>query len=477
MTKDFRTVWNNCLETIRMSTTPQSFKTWFEPIVPIKLDSNSLTIQVPNKFFYEWLEEHYVSVLRMSIKKELGMSAKLEYQIPVGRNNNAETTENFSKQQTKGKGQNSGRYRSEDTAVAEIKSPFVIPGVQRVKVHSQLNDNYTFANFIEGDCNRLARSAGLAIGRNPGKTAFNPLVVYGNVGLGKTHLCYAIGNEVVKSFPEKNVLYISCESFTSQIIQAIMNNTVNDFVNYYRHIDVLIVDDIQFLARKIKTQEIFFHIFNQLHQTGKQLVISSDKAPKDLEGIEDRLISRFKWGLTADLQPPDLETRLAIIEYKLKKERIEMSTEVKEFIAYSVDENIRDLEGVLISIIGNSKLTNRPVNMTLAQEVLNKAVQNTENKLDIEYISKVVCETLGVDVTHLKSKSRKREFVLARQITMYLSKQMTEMSLKDIGAFFGGKDHSTVIYSCNTIKDSMDVDKKLNSSIDEIVKRIKMSTQ
>lgn len=475
MTQDFRTVWNNCLETIRMSTTPQSFKTWFEPIVPVKLDSNSLTIQVPNKFFYEWLEEHYVSVLRMSIKKELGMSAKLEYQIPVGRSNSSDTTENFGKQ-LKGKMQSGGRYRSDDTAVAEIKSPFVIPGVQRLKIESQLNVNYTFSNFIEGDCNRLARSAGLAIGKNPGKTAFNPLVVYGNVGLGKTHLCYAIGNEVAKSFPEKNVLYISCESFTSQIVQAIMNNTVNDFLHYYRHVDVLIVDDIQFLAKKIKTQEIFFHIFNQLHQTGKQLVISSDRAPKDLEGIEDRLISRFKWGLTADLQTPDLETRLGIIEHKLRKEGIEMSGEVKEFIAYTVDENIRDLEGVLISIIGNSKLTNRPIDMALAQEVLNKAVQNTENKLDIEYISKVVCETLGVDVGQLKSKSRKREFVLARQITMYLSKQMTDMSLKDIGSFFGGKDHSTVIYSCNTIKDAMDVDKKLNSSVEEIIKRIKIST-
>ncbi len=475
MTRDFKTVWNNCLETIRMSTTPQSFKTWFEPIVPIKLDSNSLTIQVPNKFFYEWLEEHYVSVLRMSIKKELGMAARLEYQIPVGRNNVNETRTPASKQQI-GKVQRGKSFSSDDVAVAEIKSPFVIPGVQRVKVHSQLNINYTFANFIEGDCNRLARSAGLAIGKNPGKTAFNPLVVYGNVGLGKTHLCYAIGNEVASSYPEKNVLYISCESFTSQIIQSIMNNTVNDFVNYYRHIDVLIVDDIQFLARKTKTQEIFFHIFNQLHQTGKQIVISSDRAPKDLDGIEDRLISRFKWGLTADLQSPDIETRLALIEFKLKKEGVEMSSDVKEYIAYSVDENFRDLEGVLISIIGNAKLTNRNIDMSLAHEVLNKSVQNTENKLDIEYISKVVCETLDVDLSQLKSKSRKREFVLARQITMYLSKKMTDMSLKEIGIFFGGKDHSTVIYSCNTIQDSMDVDKKMNSTIEEIIKRIKMST-
>ena len=422
MIRDFKTVWNNCLETIRMSTTPQSFKTWFEPIVPIKLDSNSLTIQVPNKFFYEWLEEHYVSVLRMSIKKELGMAARLEYQIPVGRNSGTEANPTPTKQQN-GKVQRGKSFSSDDVAVAEIKNPFVIPGVQRLKVHSQLNINYTFANFIEGDCNRLARSAGLAIGKNPGKTAFNPLVVYGNVGLGKTHLCYAIGNEVANSFPEKNVLYISCESFTSQIIQSIMNNTVNDFVNYYRHIDVLIVDDIQFLARKTKTQEIFFHIFNQLHQTGKQIVISSDRAPKDLDGIEDRLISRFKWGLTADLQAPDIETRLALIEFKLKKEGVEMGNDVKEYIAYSVDENFRDLEGVLISIIGNAKLTNRKVDMALAHEVLNKSVQNTENKLDIEYISKVVCETLDVDLSQLKSKSRKREFVLARQITMYLSKK------------------------------------------------------
>jgi chromosomal replication initiator protein len=471
MAKDFKTVWDNCLETIKKSISPQSFKTWFEPIVPIKLDASSLTIQVPNKFFYEWLEEHYVAVLRMSIKKELGMAAKLQYQFPSSQMKSVAYKEEI--KTTQKKQENVPFKAGGGTNISEIKNPFVIPGLKRIKVESQVHPNYTFQNFIEGDCNRLARSAGLAVSKNPGGTAFNPLVVYGGVGLGKTHLCHAIGNETLHAFPEKNVLYVSCENFTSQMITAILNGTVNDFVNFYQMIDVLILDDIQFLAKKTKTQEIFFHIFNQLHQNGKQLVLSSDRAPKDLEGIEDRLISRFKWGLTADLSAPDFETKMAIIASKASKSGIEIPLSVQEQIAFSIDTNIRDLEGLIISMAGVSKLTGRKIDQALAQELIARSINAGVKVLDIDYIAETVCEVMQIDLDLLKSKSRKREVVLSRQACMYLSKELTEMSLKEIGQYFGGKDHSTVIYSINTLKDLMDVDTAVKIKIEEISKKVK----
>ncbi len=321
MTRDSRMVWDDCLRTIKKSVSPQSFKTWFEPIKPVQLDTEVLTIQVPNKFFFEWLEEHYVQLLKKSIRQELGERGRLVYHIPE------------SGSQSNGHSSNSGKLDTRPSADKDsepvpgsfdaemIKNPFIIPGIKRIKVDPQLNPNYTFENFIEGDCNRLARNAGLAIAKKPGGTAFNPLFIFGDVGLGKTHLAQAIGNDVVSKIESKAVLYVSAEKFTNQIIQAIKNNSVNDFVNFYQMIDVLIIDDIQFLSGKQKTQEIFFHIFNQLHQNGKQIILTSDRPPKDLEGMEERLISRFKWGLSADLQAPDLETRMAILETKNGRRR------------------------------------------------------------------------------------------------------------------------------------------------------------
>jgi len=285
MTNDCQMVWDSCLRIIKKNVSPQSFKTWFEPIKPVLLDNSVLTIQVPNKFFFEWLEEHYVQLLKTSIRQELGDRGRLVYHIPE----NGAPAVTFTQQGTPKSNKPSAEKDNEPVPgvfdAEMIKNPFVIPGIRRIKVDPQLNTNYTFDNFIEGDCNRLARNAGLAIAKKPGGTAFNPLVVFGDVGLGKTHLAQAIGNEVVKNFESKAVLYVSAEKFTNQIIQAIKNNAVNDFVNFYQLIDVLILDDIQFLSGKQKTQEIFFHIFNQLHQNGKQIILTSDRAPKNLEGI------------------------------------------------------------------------------------------------------------------------------------------------------------------------------------------------
>lgn len=469
MVKNHTAVWDSCLDTIRRNVNSQSFKTWFEPIRPIKLANEALTIQVPNKFFYEWLEEHYVQLLKRTIREALGDAGRLEYQILMGKRKslNANISKNpIRKKKALEPGAMSG---------AQIKNPFVIPGIKKIKIDPQLNPTYTFDNYIEGDCNRLARSAGLAVANNPGGTAFNPLVVFGDVGLGKTHLAQAIGNEVIKSFGDKTVLYVSSEKFTNQIIQSIKNNAVNDFVNFYQLIDVLIVDDIQFLENKQKTQEIFFHIFNQLHQSGRQIVLTSDRPPKDMDGMEARLISRFKWGLSADLQTPDLETRMAILESKMNKEGIDIPNDVTEFICYNIKNNIRELEGVMVSLMAQSSLNRREIDLELAKEVIKNFVNQINKEITVEYIQELVADHFDVAVEKLKGQTRKRSIVIARQLSMFLAKKLTDKSLKAIGANFGGRDHSTVIYSCKAVQDMLDTDLIFNDTVSELEKKIKMS--
>ncbi len=447
----------------------QSFRTWFEPIRPVRLENNALTIQVPNKFFYEWLEEHYVGLLKTTIRRELGDRGRLEYQILMSNSNGHSRKEEGSNN----KGKDNLMPGMIDTEA--IKNPFVIPGIQRIKVDPQLNSNYIFENYIEGDCNRLARSAGLAIAKKPGATSFNPLVVFGDVGLGKTHLVHAIGNDVLKRHPEKTVLYVSMEKFTNQIIQSIKNNAVNDFVNFYQLIDVLIVDDIQFLANKQKTQEIFFHIFNQLHQSGKQIVMTSDRPPKDMEGVEERLLSRFKWGLSADLQAPDLETRMAILEAKMNQEGVEIAQDVIEFICYNIKNNIRELEGVLVSLIAQSSLNSQEIDKDLAKKVIRNFVKQINKEITLDFIQRLVAEHFSLPVDKLQGKTRKRQVVIARQLSMYLAKNLTDKSLKNIGEKFGGRDHSTVIYSCRTVQDLMETDAIFKDTVSELEKKIKLS--
>ncbi len=478
MTSECQTVWDNCLRTIKKNVSHQSFKTWFEPIQPVKLDRQSLTIQVPNRFFYEWLEEHYVTLLKSSIRQELGDKGRLEYQILLANSRNTTTTAS-----------GSGGMSSMPSAVKDdeptpgsfdagmIKNPFIIPGIRKVKIDSQLNTNYTFDSYIEGDCNRLARNAGMAIAKKPGATAFNPLVIFGNVGLGKTHLAQAIGNEVAKTLESKSVLYVSSEKFTNQIIQSIKNNAVNDFVNFYQMVDVLIIDDIQFLSGKVKTQEIFFHIFNQLHQNGKQIILTSDRAPKDLEGMEDRLISRFKWGLSADLQTPDLETRMAILGSKMEGEGVELPNSVLEFICFNIKNNIRELEGVMVSLLAQSTLNHREIDLDLAKEVIRNFVTTINREITVEFIQELVADHFKLPVEKLQHETRKRNVVIARQLSMYLAKNLTGKSLKAIGENFGGRDHSTVIYSCKAVQDMMDTDMIFKDTVAELEKKIRMSLQ
>ena len=473
MTNDCQMVWDNCLRTIKKNVNPQSYKTWFEPIRPVQLDQDILTIQVPNKFFFEWIEEHYVQLLKTSVRQELGERGRLLYHIPEAGAAPVSTTA------TRASGKPSAEKDNEPVPgvfdAEMIRNPFIIPGIKRVKIEHQLNAHYTFENFIEGDCNRLARNAGLAIAKNPGKTAFNPLVIFGDVGLGKTHLAQAIGNDIVSRFENKAVLFVSAEKFTNQIIQAIKNNAVNDFVNFYNMVEVLIIDDIQFLSGKQKTQEIFFHIFNQLHQSGRQIVLTSDRAPKNLEGMEDRMISRFKWGLSADIQAPDLETRMAILDSKMEDEGVDLPQDVLEFICYNIKNNIRELEGVMISLLAQSTLIRRNIDLDLAKEVIRNFVTTINKEITVEFIQQLVAEHFSVPVEKLQHETRKRNVVIARQLSMYLAKKLTNKSLKAIGETFGGRDHSTVIYSCKAVQDMMDTDLIFKDTVDEVEKKLRMS--
>jgi len=473
MEKTFDKVWEKCLDIIKDNVNQQSFKTWFDPIKPVKLAGSILTIQVPSQFFYEWLEEHYIDLLKKTINKELGPDGRLEYSIIMENNyrNANPYTINIPAVNSRSL-KNPPVSMPIDLNGNSIKNPFILPGLKKMNVESQLNPNYCFDNLVEGDCNRLARSAGFAVANKPGGTAFNPLLIYGGVGLGKTHLANAIGIEIKKNFPNKTVLYVQSEKFCHQFVDAVKSNSHNDFIHFYQMIDVLIIDDVQFFAGKEKTQDVFFQIFNHLHQTGKQLVLTSDKSPIELIGLEQRLLSRFKWGLSADLQIPNLETRIAILEKKIYADGIEMPKDVIEYLAYNITSNVRELEGALISLVAQSTLNRKAITMELARQMIDKFVKNTTREISIDFIQKVVSDYFSLPLELLKSKTRKREVVQARQIAMFFAKSMTKSSLASIGLQCGGKDHATVLHACRTVNNLMETDKKFRVYIDEIEKKI-----
>jgi len=473
MEKTSKSVWDGCLQIIKDNIPAQSFRTWFEPVKAVGLKDSVLTIQVPTVFFYEWLEEHYVDLLRKTIKKFLGEQGRLEYSIIMDKSSaKIPYTTNI----PSNGGGAAGKKQSMIVPVAlnkSIQNPFVVPGLKKLQVDPQLNRNYTFDTFIEGECNRLARSAGFAVANKPGGTSFNPLMIYGDVGLGKTHLAQAIGNEVKKNLPDKLVIYVSCEKFCQQFVDSLKNNTINDFLNFYQAMDVVIMDDVHNFAGKEKTQDVFFHIFNHLQQSGKQIILTSDKAPKDLSGLEERLLSRFKWGLSADIQIPDLETRMAILKKKMYSDGIELPEDVVEFVATQIDNSVRELEGAMVSLLAQSTLNKKEITLNLAKSMLKNFVKHAHREVSIEQIQKLVCEYFEVPVEMVKSKTRKREIVQARQISMYLAKSHTKSSLKSIGHFFGGRDHSTVIYACQTVQDLIDTDKQFKAYVQDILKKLK----
>ncbi|WP_340198429.1 chromosomal replication initiator protein DnaA [Ascidiimonas sp. W6] len=466
-------VWDNCLSFIKDNIQPQAYKTWFEPIKSVKLTDNALSIQVPSKFFYEWLEEHYVKLLKVALTRELGETAKLVYVIKM------ENTYGNQKPFTeKIPSSNRANVRPQELDVPikhknpELKNPFVIPGIRNIKIESQLNPNYNFENFLEGDSNRLARSAGLAVANKPGGTSFNPLLIFGGVGLGKTHLAHAIGVEIKDKYPDKTVLYISAEKFTQQYIESVKKNTRNDFIHFYQLIDVLIIDDVQFFSGKTGTQDVFFHIFNHLHQNGKQVILTSDKAPVDMQDIEQRLLSRFKWGLSAELQSPDFETRVSILKNKLYRDGVEMPEEIIDYVAKNIKTNVRELEGAIISLIAQSSFNKKEVTLELATQIVEKFVKNTKREVSIDYIQKVVSDYFQMDVSTLQSKTRKRHIVQARQLAMFFAKKYTKASLASIGSQIGRRDHATVLHACKTVDNLAETDKQFRKYIDDLTKKL-----
>lgn len=463
------TAWEDCLTIIKDILPPQSYRTWFMPIKAVKQEGSTLTLEVPSEFFREYLEEHFLDLLKKALRRVIGADAKLIYNVRI-LNNSTITYPSHDNQDTK----NPSIPCSRDSVNLNGLNPHTIPGLKRLNIESNLSPIYSFDNFIEGSCNKLGRSAGLEIAKKPGNNAFNPLFLYGGSGLGKTHLAQAIGLKIKERFPEKIVLYLTANLFMTQYIDAVtVKNKLTDFLHFYQSIDVLIIDDVQEFAERHSTQNAFFQVFNHLHQLGKQLILTSDRAPVDLQGLDQRLLSRFKWGLTTEILPPDYATRVAILKSKSFREGISLPDDVINFIASKVVTNVRELEGTLISLIANATLTKRKMTLSLAQELIDKIVSTPKHDISINKIKKTVCDYFSISSDALLSNTRKREIVQARQIAMYLSRNLTSTSLDSIGAQIGGKNHATVLYACNTVCDLMDTDRSFRQYITDIERQLR----
>jgi chromosomal replication initiator protein len=439
-------MWDKILGIIKDNINPNSYVTWFKPIKPVRVDDHTLTIQVPSQFFYEWLEQHYSIIINNAIQQATGSDYKLLYSVVM------------------------------DSST----QPVQLPSLKKPTTHDSnhrdnLSDRYSFDSFVEGDSNKFAKAAAHAVAQSPGKTTFNPLVIYGGVGLGKTHLLQAIGNyaKIYRTAPR--VLYVDSERFTMEFINSIKENKTTEFSGIYRNVDLLMVDDIQFFANKERTQEEFFHTFNTLHQKGKQIVLSSDCPPKELRGIEERLTSRFQWGLVVDIQSPDLETRQAILQRKAEENGIEMPPEIFHFVATHITSNIRELEGALIRLLAFASLNGMDVSLELAKKVLRDVCIAKTKAISIEYIQKMTADFFNIPDDMLRAKTRKKEIAQARQLAMYLCKILTESSLKTIGLHFGGRDHSTVIHAIDTSENLIKTDQKFREAAENIKNKIEIS--
>lgn len=497
-------IWKMCLETIQTKVSAQSFRTWFEPLTAVELEGSQLTLKAPSNFFYEWISEHYQGTLENALKEVLGPSARFKFNI-VNEIESLNTTLSPAEQpaqpsvqpvqqaptsMTYGGGPNAPYAQSTPANGVQqpqirpfgvpqgfgqhAPAPVQAPAGRRPAIDSNLNPRYTFDTFIRGESNKLAYAAAVAVANNPGGTSYNPLVIYGNVGLGKTHLIQAVGNLVLQKYSGARVLYTSSDRFTVEFVDAIQNDRINDFTNLYRSIDLLIIDDVQFFAGKEKTQDIFFHTFNALRELGKQIILTCDRPPKELKDIDDRLLNRLQWGLTADIQAPDLETRIAILRHKAITDGIDLHSDVIEFIATNVTTNIRELEGCLISLLATASLEGREANLELARDVLRKVAKRSAPVLSIETIQRTVAKKFNIDEELLRAKTRKQEVVQARQVAMYLSKELTSSSLKTIGLHFGGRDHSTVIHACQTIYDDMRHNPALATKVEELRRQFEL---
>ncbi len=460
--KAYDDLWQNCLVRIKEQTSEDEFTKWFKPLVPIDFDGVTLQLRVPNESYVYHIERNYLTFLKPILYQLFGMKTRLRYVMPRVEAPVAPTTADNTA---------IGKFIAQ-TDTANIKNPFILPGIRKAVIDPQLNPNYTFETFVEGECNRLARSAGMAIAVGPGTTPFNPLYIYGDSGLGKTHLAQAIGMEVKQRHPDMQVLYVSMNRFQAQYTSAILNRELNDFIHFYQMIDVLIIDDIQELSGKEKTQNAFFTIFNHLQLAGKQLIITSDKAPVELKDIEQRLITRFKWGLSAQLTAPDHETKVKIIKLKAAKMGAVLTDDVVDYLADNINANIREIEGALSSLVANASFLGRRITPALAREILKVYVQFTQKEITVDAIKHAVCEWLNIDLATFDSPKRTREVAQARQIAMYLCKKHTKASLTAIGSSIGGKNHATVLHAIKAITNLTDTDKAFKRQIEELERRI-----
>lgn len=444
-------LWGKCLDYIKSKIPEQAFQTWFDGITASQTKDSEIMLQVPNQFHYEWLDSKYHNLINSAIQKNIGKELKINYSVIV-----SDQEENII-----------------PDLILEKKRSIEQPIRNGLHKASQLNNRYIFDNYIEGKSNQLAKAASLSVAESPGQTPFNPLLIYSETGLGKTHLLQAIGNSLLEVSPNSKIVYLTSEKFMLDFITAIQNNKSAEFSKQYRNVDMLLIDDVQFFQNKEQTQEQFFHLFNDLHHRGKQIVMTTDRHPNELRGLKNRLISRFQSGLIVDIQPPDLETRIAILMKKADSEGLEISFEIIEFIASSITENVRDLEGALIRLLAFASLKRQDINMILAKQVILDIMGTTAfQKITIEHVLKIVSKEMRVTERQLIGKTRTMEIAIARQTAMYLSRELTSSSLVNIGLYFGGRDHSTVIHACKTIEKKINTNPELKRTITKLKKEL-----
>ena len=454
MKQDLNILWVQCQQILRDNLSQSAYQTWFAPVVALQYENDVLVLQVKSQFIVEYIEDNYLDILSRVLRKVFGPSIQLEYRIMVAGGIIDVPSEPLREPVA--------RPRSEAyTPQQEVDNTW----------ESQLNPQYTFDNFVKGEPNKLARAAAIEIAKNPGKTLFNPLFLFGGSGVGKTHLAYAIGNEVERLNPNARVLYVAANTFKLQFQDAVSHNQVPDFLMFYQSVDVLIVDDIQYFSDLKGTQDTFFQIFNYLQQSHKQLILTSDRSPMELQGIQDRLLSRFKWGLAAEITRPDYPLRRDILAYHIKRDGIKLSEDIVEYIASNVSENVRDLEGVLASLLAYSTLTDNPINMALTETVVGRLVQlHPKTYLPADIIT-AVCQSMKLSEQVITARTRQREAVKARNIVMFLIKKFTDSSLAEIGKYVH-RDHATVAHSLSTIESQMTYDAVLRQEVATIEKQL-----
>jgi len=436
-------LWNKALSKFQSELSDHSFATWFNPIHCVEITPEKIELGVQDKFSLDWLKDHYQDLITSTVADILGSTHKPSLQIEIM--------------------ESAPQSLAKPEPLASPPAPFPLPS----RTNTSLNSSYTFDNFVVGSGNRFAQAAAFAVAEAPAKR-YNPLFIYGSVGLGKTHLMQAIAHDLSQKDPSTRALYISSEKFVNQLVQAIQNRTQIAFRNRYRNVDILLIDDIHFIAGKEATQEEFFHTFNTLHDNHKQIVVSSDRPPKDIPGLEERLVSRFQWGLVVDVQPPDIETRLAILKKKVSREGTEVPDEVLQFIATKIKSNIRELEGALLRVIAYSSLTGAKINLITAQEILKESLIEEGRKITIDMIQKKTAEYFDLSISDMRVKKRSKTIAFPRQVAMYLVRDLTDHSLPEIGQYFGGRDHTTVLHAYNKITKQLVIDANLKKAVEQI---------